>query len=243
MVAPCVGTTAFAFKTCIILIDLCHSFSTDAGTSKKVFDSLIKSTSSSVLSNAAIVLVTHAAHFLNRVDNILVVVDGEARFLGTWSELSGFRPEDGKTREAVDFIQASVQDAACHEAENAAEGLGENGVALKEKDGDEMEAKGKLMKIEEREHGLSSIRTWMLWFKHAGGLPFLLTQVAFMTVDRFAYVASEYWLARWTSGAYDAIDVFGIHFNAQTDGISAQFQFLKVYAIIISVSVIFTFFR
>ena len=75
---------------------------------------------------------------------------------------------------------------------------------------------------EEREHGLSSISTWLLWFQRAGGIPFLAVHILFMTFDRGVYFAVEYWLARWTEGAYDSITVFGIEFAPQTDGLSAQ---------------------
>ena len=54
-----------------------------------------------------------------------------------------------------------------------------------------------------------------------------------MVFDRVAYVASEYFLARWTQGAYEPVAILNIEFPAQSDGRSAQFEYLKVYALIL----------
>ena len=99
------------------------------------------------------------------------------------------------------------------------------------------------MTVEEREHGLSSIATWLLWFKHAGGIPFIVLHVVFMAFDRFIYVAVEWWLARWTAGAYEGIEVFGIPFAPQVNGRSAQADYILVYALLIALSVLGTFVR
>ena len=58
-----------------------------------------------------------------------------------------------------------------------------------------------------------------------------------MAIDRFAYVAVEYWIARWTSAADSPITVFGLTFPAQTDGLSAQCEYLTVYSGIIFISI------
>ena len=79
------------------------------------------------------------------------------------------------------------------------------------------------MTVEKREHGLSSFKTWLLWFRqHAGGFPFLAVQVILMTIDRVFYIATEYWLTIWTKGSFESVDVFGHEFPAQTDGRLAQ---------------------
>jgi hypothetical protein len=49
--------------------------------------------------------------------------------------------------------------------------------------------------------------------------------------------------ARWTEGAYDPVNVLGREFPAQTDGISAQYQYLKVYATIVLLGIVFTVLR
>jgi len=207
----------------------------DAGTAKLVFERLIKSPKA-FFSDTAVILVTHASHFLNRVDRLLVIVDGQNKFLGSWEELTRFDSDDPKTIGAIGFIRNSVQ---------------EKHTGNDEEYGDRMDIMGfqgkyesrALMTIEEREHGLSSINTWLLWFKHAGGAVFLGILMLLLTLDRFMYVATEYWLALWTKGADSSIEVFGIYFPPQTEGRSAQYKYLLVYCLILVVSLFFTFLR
>jgi ABC-type protease/lipase transport system fused ATPase/permease subunit len=51
----------------------------DAGTAKVVFERLFRSRNA-FFKNTAVVLVTHASHFLNRVDKVLVMVHGSNKF-------------------------------------------------------------------------------------------------------------------------------------------------------------------
>jgi ATP-binding cassette subfamily C (CFTR/MRP) protein 1 len=209
----------------------------DAGTAKLVFERLIRSPNA-FFKDTAVVLVTHASHFLNRVDKVLVMVDGSNKFYGSWVELGTFIPSDKKTKGAIEFIKNSVQEG--HILEDN-EGAGD--FTVRDTTSEKKEKKGSLITIEQREHGLSSFGTWLLWFKHAGGFFFMTLQVLFMTIDRFAYVAVEYWLARWTRGAEQSITVFGIEFAPQADGLSAQYKYLTVYSLIILVSVAATMLR
>ena len=216
----------------------------DAGTAKNIFSFLIKSETNSILSNSAIVLVTHASHFLNKVDKIMVIVDGLGKFQGSWADLSVFEAKDIKTNDAIDFIRSSVQESTVTSTPSEEDGR----VTSKLRDfslntEQEDTKKGKLMSVETREYGLSSLKTWFLWFKYAGGVPFLIIQFVLMTADRFAYVATEFWLAQWTQGAYDSITVFGVDFAPQSDGFSAQYEYLKVYALIILSGAAFTLLR
>jgi hypothetical protein len=208
----------------------------DAGTSKAVFDNLIRG-SNALFQTAAVILVTHASHFRNRVDNILLVVGGQSKFCGSWENLTVFEPVDPETRIAVEHIRSSVQEVSMEKKkfEDEYETIHET----TRKDG----KKDVLMTEEEREQGLSSIKTWLLWFNHAGGLLFIVVQVFLLTMDRFAYVSVEFWLAKWTSGAFDSVDMLGITFDPQTDGRSAQAKYMLVYFLILVISVTFTTLR
>jgi ATP-binding cassette subfamily C (CFTR/MRP) protein 1 len=209
----------------------------DAGTSKLVFERVLKSRDA-LFSDSAVVLVTHASHFLNKVDRITIVVDGRNKFLGTWKELAEFEPEDAATKSAVEVIRTSVQEETGGDEEgNPKETLND---VESSKGG---EKAGNLMTVEQREHGLSSLSIWLLWFNRAGGAYFLSFQILFMTIDRFAYVAVEYWLARWTQAADGPIHVFGIEFPSQTDGREAQYEYLSVYALLLLASVCGTVLR
>jgi ABC-type multidrug transport system fused ATPase/permease subunit len=61
-----------------------------------------------------------------------------------------------------------------------------------------------------------------------------------LSIDRFAYVATEFWLATWTKGYNNEVEIFGVTFPPQTDGRSAQSKYVIVYAIILGISVIAT---
>lgn len=209
----------------------------DAGTAKRVFERLIKS-QNAYFSDAAVVLVTHAAHFLNQVDRITVVVEGRNCFLGTWKELAEFDPKDALTSRAVEALKNAVQE---DEDIERLEQKDYNDAAVESTRDEGKE--GILMTVEEREHGLSSLSVWLLWFRRAGGLYFLSLQVIFLVIDRSAYIAVEYWLARWTQAADKSIVVFGREFPSQLEGLTAQYEYLTVYATLLVCSVIATVIR
>lgn len=221
----------------------------DASTAKTIFERLFCSPSSP-LSSSAIVLVTHAAHFLNRVNRLMILVDGQMKFLGKWDELASFDSgsADEATLSAINSIRSSVQEGG-NEDFNDKEGENYSVIEILPSvvettaTGRIDDNVGELMTKESRQHGLSQLRIWLLWFKHAGGLPFFSIQVLLMTIDRFAYVGTELWLATWTKGYDKQVDVFGFIFPPQTDGRSAQAKYVGVYAIILGISVLATFGR
>lgn len=224
----------------------------DANTAKTIFERLFCSPLSP-LAQSAIVLVTHAAHFLNRVDRIMIVVDGAMKFLGKWDDLANFDSTDKLTMSAVDSIRSSVQEEReCEDDDKSQRNQRKQNGSRSESYLAETQsepARGKvdidgvLMTKETRQHGFSQLRTWLLWFKHAGGLPFLSMQAFLMTIDRFAYVGTELWLAKWTQGYNQEVEVFGFLFPPQSDGRSAQVKYVSVYAVILGISVLSTFCR
>jgi ABC-type multidrug transport system fused ATPase/permease subunit len=93
-------------------------------------------------------------------------------------------------------------------------------------------SKGELQSDEKREHGMSSVEVWLLWFWYAGGFFFIIFQIIFMTCDRGSYVLIDWWLAIWTSAAGKEVSVFGVTFPNQYDGVSAQIPYLLVYVVL-----------
>eukprot|EP00563_Minutocellus_polymorphus_P003209 CAMPEP_0181029080 /NCGR_PEP_ID=MMETSP1070-20121207/5007_1 /TAXON_ID=265543 /ORGANISM="Minutocellus polymorphus, Strain NH13" /LENGTH=1343 /DNA_ID=CAMNT_0023106365 /DNA_START=68 /DNA_END=4096 /DNA_ORIENTATION=- len=221
----------------------------DAGTSRRIFDQVLKSPDPDLLGSSAIVLVTHASHLLHRCEKIMVLTDGKAAFLGSWDELTLFESTDPTTENAIDVIRNAVQEKAEDGDNHGSDEEMDNDILMSSADvsckgndlgspsksGQDAES-GKLIEAEQREHGLSSIKTWVLWFKHAGGLVYVFILILALGIDRTAYVATEWWLARWTLAADGPIDVFGRTFPAQTDGVAAQYEYLKVYATILLIS-------
>jgi ABC-type multidrug transport system fused ATPase/permease subunit len=231
---------AYVRSACVILDDPFSAL--DSGTGKVVFERLIAAPDA-LLKDSAVLLVTHASHFISNraVDKILLMVQGRNRFYGTWDELGRFLPSDEFTKRAVDHINSQVR-------ENTEEDPGSKDDAnVGKKKGKRQtrntKQKSTIMQKETREHGLSSLRTWLLWFQRAGGACFMGLQIIFLAIDRFAYIAVEWFLARWTSGAYEPVMIFRVEFPAQADGLEAQAKYLRVFASIILVSVVATAIR
>jgi ABC-type multidrug transport system fused ATPase/permease subunit len=179
------GRAAYSRPDLVLLDDPLSAL--DSGTSKEVFQRLVRG-EDAFFRDAAVVLVTHASYFLNRCDQILLVVDGKSSFLGTWDELSNFESTDAKTIEAVDHMRKSVQETQSAAGDEAAT----SGAAKRNL----VSSPDTLMTVEDREHGLSSLKTWMLWFRYAGGAYFISILIVAMVIDRLAYVASEFWLGK-----------------------------------------------
>jgi len=241
-------------SACLILDDPFSAL--DSGTGKAVFEKLIAAPDA-LLKNSAVLLVTHASHFISNkaVDKILLLVNGKNEFIGTWEELTTFNDEehDEQTRRAVDHIQSQVrentdeelkkEDSVKDEDDDSGDQSHMSALDGSKKHGyDEASPSDnkKIMQKELREHGLSSMKTWFLWFQRAGGIWFGATIVMLMAIDRFFYVAVEWFLAQWTGGAFEPTDILGIEFPAQIDGFSAQSMYLKVFFAIIFVSILFT---
>ncbi len=101
---------------------------------------------------------------------------------------------------------------------------------------------GKIMSIEERQHGISQISTWLKWFEFSGGRFFVIVVFLAISLDRFTYVASEWWLAMWTQGVYKPIYFFGREYAAQSTG-GSQLDYIITCVIILVVACIATFIR
>eukprot|EP00816_Leptocylindrus_hargravesii_P007452 CAMPEP_0196807870 /NCGR_PEP_ID=MMETSP1362-20130617/7854_1 /TAXON_ID=163516 /ORGANISM="Leptocylindrus danicus, Strain CCMP1856" /LENGTH=1401 /DNA_ID=CAMNT_0042181965 /DNA_START=94 /DNA_END=4299 /DNA_ORIENTATION=- len=233
----------------------------DAETSRAIFDNLFKKTG--LLAGTAIVLVTHAAHYLQSVDKILIIHKGRGIFLGTWDDLVEFHPSENDTAdvmEVLNSLRSAVQEGEsdndsekgdcekqnfkpCSSHKDAITGKDALSFRSQDTDIDSVDNDGKIMKKEDREFGISSFWTWLLWFKAAGGWTFIILQFLFMFGDRVAYIATEWWLARWTSASDGPIEVFGSEMPSQTDGIDAQREYIYVYALILLVSISFTIIR
>ena len=86
----------------------------DATTGKWIFEHLFdKSTKRErLLSNAAVVLVTHASHFLSRVDNIMILFKGSPLYIGNWDGLSqeSMFKDDKHATEITRSLRSSVQE-------------------------------------------------------------------------------------------------------------------------------------
>jgi ABC-type multidrug transport system fused ATPase/permease subunit len=217
----------------------------DAGTSQTLFDNLFGNIHEQLglLHGCGVVLVTHAQHVLQRVDTILVLDDGHPIFCGSWNELQTFQAENNLHRATLKSMQSSLQVHSLKDFESSRESRTDvtSQPSMIAKDADK--SKGGVTTEEQREHGVSSVQTWLLWFKYAGGLFFVTIQIILMTCDRGSYVLIDWWLATWTTSAGQSIIVFGHEFPNQSDGRSSQLPYVVVYAIIVLFMLFFLFLR
>ncbi|KAL7542622.1 hypothetical protein ACHAXR_012333 [Thalassiosira sp. AJA248-18] len=208
----------------------------DAGTSQCLFDNLFANVhdANSLLHNSGIVLVTHAVHILGRVNKILVLSGGECIFFGSFKELQTFESSNPVHLAKLESMRSSLQTSP---DENAGMPAATSFMGPSSNEADAH--KGELTTPEEREHGVSSLGIWWLWFEYAGGLVFIVIQICLMACDRGSYVAIDWWLATWTSSAGKEITVFGRVFPDQFDGLSAQVPYVIVYTAIVFVMLFF----
>jgi len=216
----------------------------DAGTSQKLFDNLFDNVhdTTSLLHNCGIVLVTHSRHILQRVDKILILDKGESIFCGSWTDLQLFDSDNTRHKVTLKSMKSSLQlvaldDDAVTTVEDKPQGMKEKQPEFTQ---DDDSRKGEIKEAERREHGVSSLSIWLLWFKYAGGILFITVQIMLMGLDRGSYVAIDFWLAIWTSSAGQVISVFGITFPNQYE---TQNPYVLVYTILVAFMVCFLIMR
>ena len=133
---------------------------------------------------------------------------------------------DGKEKENVDVDVAVATSIPTSATTNKDKDKDNDNDKDKDKDNDN---DGSLMRDEKQEYGRSKIKVWTAWFKAAGGWPFVLFQLLFLTVDRTSYIATEWWLARWTEAATGSVTVMNHVLPAQEKD---QWPWVKIYMII-----------
>eukprot|EP00986_Skeletonema_menzelii_P001791 scaffold489_cov80-Skeletonema_menzelii.AAC.3 len=209
----------------------------DAGTSQKLFNNLFDNVhdAGSLMHNCGVVLVTHSQHILQRVDNILVLDKGESIFCGSWTDLQLFETDNAQHKATLKSMKSSLQ---LNTLEGGATSTGTETPQMTKKKQpefihDDDARKCEITESETREHGVSSLRIWLLWFKYAGGILFITLQITFMGLDRGSYVAIDFWLATWTSSVGQEISVFGIPFPNQYE---TQAPYILVYTCLVAAS-------
>ncbi len=229
-----VARTVYANADVVLFDDILSAL--DAGTSQRLFDNIFDKNvhnKERLLQNSGTILVTHAEHVLKRVDKILVLDRGQSIFCGTWAELQSFEPENNRHSATLKSMRSSAQLSASSDiTTNSSEKIDARKIDEKQKSviaKDTDASKGELTSDEQREHGVSSVGIWLLWFVYAGSFFFITIQIIFLFLDRGSYVVIDWWLAIWTSSAGSEITVLGRTFPNQYDGIQAQTPYLLVY--------------
>jgi len=225
----------------------------DNTTGKKVFEGLL-GPESSLFNESAVVLVTHSSHILPKVDKILVLSsEGSPQFLGGFQEFMDFDSSESTSDEFIKSVQLTIrQDEELKSITPSSSSLNLPLLAKKKGEmgnGEDTTPKKKstIMTKEEREHGISSWRTWALWFYHAGGFWYISLCAIGLGLDRATYVIAEYFLAFWTQsvswGKGEQQEFYGVSFYPQSESFSEQLKYLTGYCVIMLMSFAFTIFR
>jgi len=162
------------------------------------------------------------------------MVGGSPTFCGTFSELR--QRESASSTAILDDIKFSGAESNEDEKKKRERSKRRSQQALTESD-------GYIMTEEGREYGIASLSTWATWFRHAGGWPYVLSLMVSLLLDRGIYVSSDAWIAFWSGNAFEGGSIWGVYFPPQTDGRSAQAQYVFVYAILITLSTVASFIR
>ena len=159
----------------------------DAHVGKKVFENVLKEG----LKGRTRILVTHALHFLSKVDYVYVLEDGKVREQGKFEELMASGGAFAK------FVQefGSNQDKKEEGTEKVA----------KEKDEEVSQqnyaGSKTMMQAEERNTGAMTWNVYTSYLKAARGeivLPFLSLSVVLMQASN---IVGSYWLVWWQEGS------------------------------------------
>ncbi|KAJ4816006.1 multidrug resistance-associated protein 1 [Rhynchospora pubera] len=175
----------------------------DAHVGRQVFDKCIKDQ----LRNKTRVLVTNQLHFLPYVDRILLVHDGVVKEEGTFEELSDTGDLFKKLMENAGKMEEQQDDEKEGE-KSSADGAKVNGEAATgnstvEDQAGNKAAKGKegksvLIKQEERETGVVSVKVLSRYKNALGGLWVVLILLFCYALTEALRISSSTWLSVWT---------------------------------------------
>jgi ABC-type multidrug transport system fused ATPase/permease subunit len=195
----------------------------DAETGKFVFDG-IRSSASSFLKNSAVVISTNATYLMQSFDKFVILEKGEMKFAGNYSDYSSSGAQiDVPLPESEDSVAVQESFPKPPTSKPSASASAEANET------------GRLVHDEVVDQGVVKLSTFVQWFSFAGGWPFVLLQILFLTIDRFFYVCTEYWLAQW-SEAYDTgVSVLGWSMPSQLDN---QSPWMVVYGVLLGISTV-----
>ena len=155
----------------------------DAHVGESVFNNVLLDSSS----GATRILVTHALHFLPKVDYIYFMVDGHIAERGTLEEMMANRGEF--SRNFDEFVTKGQEDSD-----------GEKAVDVEDADADENAKKRRvarrgaaLMQAEERNTGAVNLQVYKRYFQSGNGVVLLPAMFVTIVLLQASVVLSSYW--------------------------------------------------
>jgi ABC-type multidrug transport system ATPase subunit len=155
----------------------------DAHVGESVFNNVLLDSSS----GATRILITHALHFLPKVDYIYFMIDGRIAERGTFKEMMAYRGEFSRT-----FDEFVTKDQKDSEEEKA--------VDFEDSDVDDNSKKRRaagrgaaLMKAEERNIGGAKLHMYKRYFQSGNGVVLLPAMFVTIVLMQASFVLSSYW--------------------------------------------------
>ncbi|KAI9463348.1 ABC transporter [Lactarius psammicola] len=159
----------------------------DAHVGESVFNNVLLDSSS----GATRILVTHALHFLPKVDHIYFIVDGRVTEHGPFDEMMANRSDFART-----FDEFVTKDQT--------ESKGEKVVDIEDVDADEDIKKrraamrgAQLMQAEERNTGMVSFQVYKHYIQSGNGVVLIPVMLVTLVLVEASVVLSSYWLVWW----------------------------------------------
>ncbi|KAH8995028.1 ABC transporter [Lactarius akahatsu] len=159
----------------------------DAHVGESVFNNVLLDNSSS----ATRILVTHALHFLPKVDHIYFMADGRITEHGSFDEMMANGDDFART-----FDEFVTKDQT--------ESKGKTGVDIEDVDADEDVKKrraakrgAQLMQVEERNTGVVSFQVYKQYIQSGNGAALVPIMLVTLVLTQVSIVLSSYWLVWW----------------------------------------------
>ncbi|KAH9068488.1 ABC transporter [Lactarius deliciosus] len=159
----------------------------DAHVGESVFNNVLLDNSS----GATRILVTHALHFLPKVDHIYFMADGRITEHGTFDEMMANGDDFART-----FDEFVTKDQT--------ESKGKTGVDIQDDDADEDVKKrqaatrgAQLMQVEERNTGVVSFQVYKQYIQSGNGAALMPIMLVTLVLMQVSIVLSSYWLVWW----------------------------------------------
>lgn len=173
----------------------------DAHVARQVFDKCIKGE----LNKKTRVLVTNQLHFLSQVDRIILVHDGKVEEEGTFDELSRSGKQFQKLMENAGKMEEYAEEKENSDSvdEKSSSKPVANGVANdvpnnSSNPSEKKETKSVLIKQEERETGVISLKVLARYKNALGGMWVVMILFSCYILTEVLRVSSSTWLSYWT---------------------------------------------
>jgi ABC-type multidrug transport system fused ATPase/permease subunit len=196
----------------------------DANVGENIFNNCIRG----LLAGKTRILVTQQFQYLNRVDYILVMRNGEVVERGTYAELLANKDSE--------FARLnSNYEAQIAHAEEKTEAKGGDGLAIP--GGVAVSGEGALMQLEEHQKGSVPWSCYWTYVREGKWPLFIVTMLCFVA-STIAAIYSNYWLAEWTASENERLDS-----SSSSGGAMSTKKGILVYSLIVAGTCILMIFR